>query len=168
MKSFLYLSIVIGSLFAAGCTKNNDTIKQSLENALPAIEVTSLGLLQQTGPFAQSDAIQVTFGGALTKTEPGAFDIAWYDAPSSGTPARVDSVHFDGWNVSAAAATANNAISTSFIGTTYPNTNAFSGNLVLKLAKLAGGFKSYTLRVYARTKDNRLASVSVTKLITVK
>ncbi|MFT3824869.1 MAG: hypothetical protein QM731_13180 [Chitinophagaceae bacterium] len=167
MKRFLYL-IIGGCIMAAGCTKNNDSVKASLENALPAVEVTSLGLMNQVGPFAQSDAISVTFGGALTKTEAGAFDIAWYDAPTTGAATRVDSVHFDSWNVAAATATANNAITTTFIGTSYANTNAFSGNLVLKLAKLPSGSKSYTLRVYARTKDNQMASVSVSKMITVK
>lgn len=162
MKLFWFSSAVIGVLLATGCTKNNDSVKSSLENALPAIEITSLGLLQQVGPFATTDAIQVTFGGALTKTDAGVFDIAWYDGNT-----RTDTVHFDSWNMAAATANANNAISTTFIGTSYPNTNAFSGNLVLKLSKLSSG-KSYTLRAYARTTNNQMATVSVTRMITMK
>lgn len=125
-------------------------------------------LMQQVGPFAATDVIQVTFGGAITKTETGAFDAAWYDAPSSGAAKMVDSVHFDAWTQKADATTGNNAISTTFIPTTYLNTQAFSGNLVLKLAKLTAGNKSYTLRVYARTKDDKMATVAVSKLITIK
>jgi len=168
MKKIIFLSSAVIALFFTSCTKNNDAVKEELEKALPTIEITSLGLLQQVGPFAQSDVIQVTFGGALTKAEPGVFDFAWYDAPASGTPARVDSVHFDSWNVAASTATGNNVISTTFTPSTYPNTNTFSGNLLLKLTRLPAGSKSYTLRVYAKTAGNQRATVSVTKFITVK
>ncbi|MET0391775.1 MAG: hypothetical protein ABW019_01485 [Chitinophagaceae bacterium] len=168
MKKILYAAIVTGSLFLGSCTKDNEGVKVELEKALPTIEITSMGLMQQVGPFAQADAILVTFGGAITKAEPGAFDLAWYDAPSSGTPARVDSVHFDNWTTAASTANNNNSVTTSLLATTYPNTSAFSGTLVLKLNRLAAGNKSYTLRLYARTKDNKMATVSVTKFITVK
>lgn len=152
----------------ASCTKNNDDVKVELEKALPTIALTSLGLLQQTGPFNQTDVIQVTFGGSITKAEPGTVDFAWYTAPTSGAPALVDSVHFNGWKEDAAAANGNNSLVTTFVGTSYPNTTAFSGSLNLKLAKLAGGSKSYTLKVYGRTKDSKAASVSVSKFITIK
>jgi hypothetical protein len=168
MRKTIYPVLAILLFTWTACTKNNDSIKASLETALPAVEITSLGLLNQVGPFAQTDVIQVTFGGALTKSAAGAFDIAWYDAPSSGAAKLVDSTHFDSWNVVAAAATANNAISTTMLPTTYPNTSAYSGNLVLKLAKLPAGSKSYTLKAYARTADGKMSTVSVTKFITIK
>lgn len=167
MKKILY-TVIAGSLLLASCTKDNENVKTELEKALPVIELTSMGLLQQAGPFAQADAIQVTFGGAITKAEPGAFDFAWYDAPSSGAPTRIDSVHFDSWNVTAGTATGNNSVTTTLLPTTYPNTSAYSGTLVLKLSKLPAGNKSYTLRLYARTKDSKMATVSVSKFITVK
>ena len=159
----LYLSLAM----LASCTKNNDSIKEQLEKALPAIEVTSVGLLLQTGPFLPADVLQVTFGGALTKADPGTLDYAWYDAPATGAPVRVDSVHFDNWTTAASAATANNSVATTFTPATYPNTNVFSGNMIIKLTKLAAT-KSYTLRIYARTSDNKMATVAVTKFITMK
>ena len=166
MKAIKYLSFCALVLTFGACTKNNDGVKATLENALPAIQITSLGLPGQTPPFEQKDVIQVVFGGALTKTESGAFDFAWYD--DAKVPVRVDSVHFDAWTQVASAATAQNAITTTFSPTTYANTQGFTGNLVLKLTKLPTGGKAYTLRVYARTRDNKMATVAVSKLITIK
>src|ERR1700743_1051806 len=144
MKKYLYLSAAL--LFAA-CTKNNDFEKNGLEAALPTVEVTSMGLFQQVGPFSTSSVIQVTFGGALTKARPGSFDYAFYDGNT-----RADSVHFPSWNETAGTATSGQAITTSMIPSTYANTQAFSGNLVLILTKLTTG-KSYTMKIYARTED---------------
>jgi hypothetical protein len=158
MKKLLYLSIAL--LFAA-CTKNNDFEKNGLEKALPIVEVTSLGLVTQTGPFTTASVIQITFGGALTHADPGVFDYAFYDGST-----RVDSVHFPSWNEKASTATANQAITTTMIPTSYANTSSFSGNLVLKLSKLTAG-KSYTLKVYASTANNEVASFSVSKLVTI-
>lgn len=155
-------------LLSASCTKNNDNVKSTLENALPEIEITSMGLIQQSGPFLQTDVIQVTFGGALTNAQSGSFDFAWYDAPATGTPVRIDSVHYDSWNVAAAAANGNNSITSTLIPTSYPNTSAFSGNLLMKLAKLPAGSKSYTLKLYASSSTNKKATVSVSKFITMK
>ncbi|MBN9299189.1 MAG: hypothetical protein J0I41_19465 [Filimonas sp.] len=159
----IVFAAAIGLTFlATGCTKNNDSVKESLEKALPSIELTSLGMIQQVGPFATTDAIAVNFGGALTKTTAGAFDIAWYDNNT-----RTDSAHFDSWNMAASTANGNNVITTTMVPTTYPNTNAFSGILALKLAKLSSG-KSYTLKAYARTTTGEMATVSITKMITIK
>lgn len=163
MKKIAYLSSCALLMFFASCTKNNDTVVDTLENALPTIEITSIGLLTQTGTFAQSDVIQVTCGGALTKAEPGAMDYAWYDGNT-----RLDSVHFDSWNEKAAASNGNNTVTTTFLSTTYPNTIAYSSSVVMKLAKLPTGGKSFNLKVYVRTKDNTVASMTQSKFITVK
>jgi hypothetical protein len=168
MKKNIFLSAAVFVLLFSSCTKNNDYVKETLEKALPAIEITSMGLTQQVGPFAQSDVIQVTFGGALTGSTAGTFDFAWYDAPATGSPVRVDSVHFDSWNAAASAANGTNAISTTMLTTSYPNTNAFAGSLILKLTKLPAGSKSYTLKLYASTGTNKKATVSVSKFITIK
>ncbi len=168
MKKKSFLSLLLVGLLFSSCTKNNDYIKAELEKALPPIELTSLGLMLQVGPFLQTDVIRVTFGGALTQSEAGTFDVAWYDVPSSGAAKLVDSVHFNAWTETAGASNANNAIATTNIPTSYPNTNSFSGNLLLRLTKLPAGNKSYTLRAYARTKDNKLAMVSVSRLVTIK
>lgn len=165
MKKIIYLLSGLGFVLAS-CEKNNDNIKNELEKALPAVEVTSMGLHLQTGPFLQSDVIQVTFGGAITKAEPGTMDFAWYTA--TGTIALVDSVHFPTWTEKAATANGNNAVTTTLLESTYPNTKVFTGNLVLKLAKLPAGNKSYTLRVYVRTKDDKMATVSQSRFVTIK
>ncbi|MBV8251540.1 MAG: hypothetical protein JO154_02955 [Chitinophaga sp.] len=167
MKKLTYIAAGLVAVLLHSCTKNNDMIKTELEKALPTIEVTSMGLLRQTGPFQSTDVIQVTFGGAITKADPGALDCAWYDVPTSGKPVLVDSTHFASWNVAASTATANNGVSTVLTPATYPNTNTFSGNLNLKLTKLATG-KSYSLFIYVRTADNKVAYVSQTKFVTMK
>ncbi len=167
MKKLSYISACLIAVTLFSCTKNNDDIKEQLEKALPNIEVTSIGLLRQTGPFLPADVIQVTFGGAITKADPGTCDYAWYDAPSSGKPALIDSVHFSSWNVTASAATGNSGVSTTLTPASYPNTNIISGNLNLKLSKLVSG-KTYSLFVYLRTADNKVAAVSQTKFVTMK
>lgn len=167
MKKITYLYACLFFAVLSSCTKNNDMIKTELEKALPTVKVTSMGLLRQVGPFSPSDVIQVTFGGTLTKAEPGTLDFAWYDAPSSGKPVMVDSAHFASWNVAATAATGNNGVSVTLNPATYPNTNWFSGNLNLKLTKLAAG-KSYSLFIYVRTTDKTMAVMSQTKFVTMK
>lgn len=163
MKKILFLATAASSLLLASCEKNNDFVKEQLENALPTIEVTSMGMLSQVGPFATTDVIQVTFGGAITKATPGTADFAWYD----GTKL-VDSVHFASWNEMAATANENNSVAVTLTPASYPNTNTLSGNMNLKLAKLPGGSKSYNLRLYIRTDKNDMATISQTKFITVK
>ncbi|MRG43548.1 hypothetical protein GFS24_00395 [Chitinophaga sp. SYP-B3965] len=167
MKKISYLLLVV--LFASSCEKNNDSIKEELEKALPVIQVTSMGLMLQTGPFVPADVIGVTFGGAITKANPGTVDFAWYDAPSSGAATRIDSVHFPSFTEKAATANGNNSVTTSFYPATYPNTNYFTGTLALKLTKLPVGNKSYTLRIYVRTEDgSKVSTFAVTKFITMK
>lgn len=164
MKKLLYFSLAVLCMATTACTKDNEGVKTQIETTLPTIELTSMGLINQAGPFATTDAIQVSFGGALTKSDAGTFDFAWYDGT---TNARVDSVHFKGWTEAAATANGNNSISVTYSQATYPNTWTFSGNLVLKLAKLTSG-KSYTLRLYGRTSEDKMATVSVSKFITMK
>ncbi|MFY0255200.1 hypothetical protein ACDQ55_14725 [Chitinophaga sp. 30R24] len=168
MKKIVYLSSYLLFALLTSCTKNNDFVKAELEKALPTVEVTSMGLLRQVGPFTPADVIQVTFGGAITKATAGTMDFAWYDAPSSGAAKLIDSVHFATWNEAATAATGNNSVTTTLAPATYPNTNTFSGNMNLKLSKLTGGNKQYSLRIYVRTDKDDMATISQTKFITVK
>ena len=165
----LFKIILLAACFtAAGCEKNNDSVKESLENAIPDIQITSMGMIDQVGPFSSSDAIRVTFGGAVTRSEPGSIAAAWYDVPSGAAqPALMDSIYFDSWNTAASAANGNNSVETGLVPTTYPNTLAFTGNAVLKLAKLPPG-KPYTLRLYARTADGKMATVAVSRFITIR
>ncbi len=164
MKKVLYFSIAVLVLLTTACTKKNEGVKAEIEKTLPSIELTSMGLATQMGPFTTKDILEVTYGGALTNNEAGTFDFAWYDEKNN---ARVDSVHLASWNVETSAATANNGINVSWGASTYPNTKTFTGNLLLSLAKLAAG-KSYSLRLYARGSDNNVGSVSTSKFITMK
>ncbi len=162
MRTKIYIcAIALVSLLS--CTKNNDFIKENLEDALPKIEVTSLGLFSQVNPFSVSDVVLVTFGGSITKAEPGTLDFAWY----TNAGALVDSVHFDSWTQAASATTKNNSVTTEMIPSTYPNTFSFSGNLNLRLAVLEPA-STYTLRVYVRSSDQTMSTISVSGLIRTK
>jgi hypothetical protein len=167
---YILFAFAVLAMTIVACTKDNEGVKVQIEETLPGIEITSMGLSSQVGPFLTSDTIQVSFGGALTKSDTASFDIAWYDVPSSAsTPAtRIDSAHFSTWNESSKTANGNNRITTTLTPSTYPNTNTFSGNLGLKLSKLPSGNKSYTLKLYARSKDGKVATVSLSKFITMK
>ena len=163
MKKLLYFSAALCLSFAA-CTKDNQGVKDQIETTLPAIELTSVGLPSQVGPFATTDAILVSFGGAATKSGVSTFEYAWYDGNT-----RVDSVHFKNWSDAVAAGNnKNNTISANWAQTTYSNTWTFSGSLVLQLNKLTGAGKAYALRLYAYTDDNKVATTSVSKFITMK
>lgn len=164
MKKILYFSIAVLGLSTIACTKDNESVRNQIETTLPAIEMTSMGLVNQVGPFSTSDAIQVSFNGAITNNGGGTFDFAWYDGNT-----RVDSIHFPNWDTTASAGgTKVHTISTKWAPTTYANTWTFSGSLIMQLSKLTGTGKAYTLFLYARTNDNKLATVSTSKFITMK
>jgi len=170
MKKFIYISFATLCIVTTACTKDNEGVKTEIEKTLPAIELTSMGLMNQVGPFALADSlIQVSFNGAVTNQGVGTFDFAWYDVPpaNSTTPAnRIDSLHFNSWNVPISK-TDSNSIAVTWAPSTYPNTWTFSGNLILKIKKLPAG-KPYTLRLYARTDDNNMATISTVSFITKK
>src|SRR5690606_23870609 len=135
-----------------------------LEKALPHIEVTSLGLLNQYGPFNSANTIQATFGGSTTQTQLQTVDYAWYSGGNQ--PQLLDSVHFPQVNVAASAATGNSSLTTQFLDTTYPNTQVFTGKINLPLRNLTPG--SYTLRVYVRSTDGENSMVSVSNFVTIR
>lgn len=164
MKATYKILYTLSALVFFSCTKDNEFIKEELEKALPAIEVTSLGLNNQYGPFTSSQTIQATFGGSLTQSEPGTIAYAWYT--SGNSPRLVDSVYFNHWTVTASTATKNSAVSTDFVDTTYPNTVAFTGKLNLPLSALTPG--TYTLRVYVRNTQQTTSSIAVTNFVTVR
>ena len=165
MKKLIYFSIAALGLSAIACTKNNDGIKAKIETTLPTIEITSMGLMNQIGPFNPQDSlIQVTFTGAITNNEAGTFDFAWYDANNTKF---VDSVHFKSFNEPVSKATDSNSVAVTWVPTTYTNTLAFTGNLILKIKKYAAA-TTYSLRLYARTTDQQMATVSTSKFIVKK
>ena len=165
MKKFIYFSIAALGLSTIACTKDNDGVKAEIEKTLPTIEITSMGLMNQVGPFNPQDSlIQVTFTGAITNNEAGTFDFAWYDANNTKL---VDSVHFNSFSEPVSKATDSNSIAATWAPTTYANTQTFTGNLILKIKKYAAA-TTYSLRLYARTKDQQMATVSTSKFITKK
>jgi hypothetical protein len=123
-----------------------------------------MGLINQVGPFATTDAIQVSFNGAVTNDGANSFDFAWYDGNT-----RIDSAHFVKWDTTVSNGSGKvHTIATKWAPTTYANTWTYSGNLTLQLNKLTGAGKAYTLYLYARASDNKVASISVSKFITMK
>ena len=162
--SLITLSGIITLMFGS-CTKNNDFIKEELEKALPSVEVTSLGLYNQVGPFTPSSVLDATFGGSITNTELTTVDYAWYTGGAA--PELVDSVHFERPTVAASKDTNGSGVSTSYIDTTYPNTAAFSGNLILPLSALQPG-AAYTLKVYVRNDKGDVSNITTTNFITVQ
>lgn len=164
MKKILYFSIAVLGLSTVACTKDNKSVRNQIETTLPSIELTSMGLVNQVGPFATTDAIQVSFNGAATNDGANSFDFAWYDGAT-----KVDSVHFVKWDATASAGGSRvHTIATKWAPTTYANTWTFSGSLTLQLSKLTGAGKAYTLFLYARASDDKVASISISKFITMK
>lgn len=169
MKKILYFSMAVLGLSTVACTKNNESVRNQIETTLPSIELTSMGLVNQVGPFTLSDSlIRVAFNGAVTNDGASTFDAAWYDVPSSGSvaPKLIDSTHFNSWNQSVSK-TDSNSISVTWLPTTYANTFTYSGNLVLKIKKLPAA-QSYTLKLYAHSSGNKVSSISTSKFITKK
>lgn len=167
MKYNIILVFLLTFSFIA-CEKNNDSVKAELEKALPQIQITSMGLVTQVGPYATNDIIAVNFGGAITNAQSGSFDIAWYDVPAGSVqPKLIDSLHFKSWNDTIGTGNSTNIVNTTLTPTTYPNTSVFSGRLLLRLSKLPAA-KPYTLALYARTANGNTARVSTTRFVTIK
>ncbi len=165
---YLSILILLSSIILIGCEKDNEEVKATLENAVPRLQLTSMGLNSQVGPFNTTNVIRVTFGGAITGLEQGSFSFAWYSAPSgNATPVLVDSVFFPSWTTASSAATKNNSIQTNMVPTSYPNTVAYTGNLLLRLNTLPAG-APYTLRLYARAASGEMATVGVTRFVTMR
>jgi hypothetical protein len=171
-----YINIVLAALVTLtvfSCTKKADV--EGIEPKLPAIKLSSLGY-QQVGPFAISgstaNTLLVNFGATLTNEQTGAFKLEILEVqPTVGgvTPPPVlkTTINFASWNgyddtsnPTATPAVIVHTITATPQATTYPNTSALAGTILLKLSAmgLTAG-KTYTVTATAYNKDGSKSSV---------
>ena len=185
-----YINIVLAALVTLttfSCTKKADV--DGIEPKLPAIQLSSLGY-QQVGPFtiagSTANTLLINFGATLTNQQTGAFKLELLEQqPTVGgvTPPPVlkATVNFASWNgnddtstpfvpavpatpttpaIPAKAAVIVHTITATPQPTTFKNTQALAGTILLKLSALgltAG--KTYTARATAYNKDGSKSSV---------
>ncbi|MBB5636908.1 hypothetical protein HDF26_001736 [Pedobacter cryoconitis] len=158
-----YISIALTSLLALtlfSCTKKADIA--GIEPKLPNLQLSSLGY-QQSSPFSLTNTLQLNFG-ATAKVPVGKFVIEVLDGN-----AVISTVTFPAWSgydltyvpaTGTTAAVINHSISYVLQDTNYPNTQVYSGAIILKLSKLnlvAG--KVYGIRATAYAATGTLTSV---------
>ncbi len=154
------------------CTKEADVA--ATEARLPAIQLSSLGYTQ-SGPFTIVNSasgvtpvttatfLQLFFGATTTNTAPGRFTIEIVDGTSiSSSSVVLKTVTFPAWqgydDTSRPNQTPNpvlnHSINYTLQPTSYPNTNVYSGNIILKLGLLGlTANKTYSVRARAYSAD---------------
>lgn len=151
-----YISIALTALLALtlfSCSKKADIA--GIEPKLPNLQLSSLGY-QQSSPFTLTTILQVNFG-ATAKVPTGKFVVDILE----GTTV-VKTVTFASWNGKDASSTdkvTNHIISYTLQDTTYPNTQVYSGNILLKFSALGLSVdKTYALRASAYAADGTTVS----------
>lgn len=164
MKILKYISTVFSAviiLSVTSCTKKADV--DVTETKLPAIQVSSLGY-QQSSPFVISNTIlQLSFGATTTNLSTGKFTVEVFNSTSiSATSVPVKIVTFNSWSGKDATSTAtvtNHSISYMLQPTTYPNTNVYSGSILLKLSLLGlVNSGTYSVRITGYSADGTKSS----------
>ena len=152
-KNISTLFIALAAIALFSCTKKVDV--NAVATILPSIQVSSLGMSTE-GPYPTTSIVQLLFGATTTNKTPGAFDVTIYDA--SAAAVAVETLHFNSWQgfdsttpATATAATLG-SINYTVVPTSYPNTIAYQGSILLKLNKLTSG-KTYNVTVKASTAD---------------
>jgi len=168
MKKYISIALIAFMAIAmSSCTKDPDIAAS--ESKLPAIQLSSLGY-QQTGPFTLSNTVLlVNFGATTTNVASGAFKLEILNGTTATSPV-IKTVNFPSWNSkddSVMSGTAPNqvpngpqSISYTLQNTTYPNTQVYGGNIILKLSALgltAGN--TYSVRATAYNSDASKSSV---------
>ncbi|KIO78296.1 hypothetical protein TH53_04600 [Pedobacter lusitanus] len=153
-----YISIALTSLLALtlfSCTKKADI--EGIEPKLPNLQLSSLGY-QQSSPFSSTTILQLNFG-ATAKVPVGKFVVEVLD----GTKV-VDTITFPTWSGNDVTSTTtplvvNHSISYVLQNTSYPNTQVYSGAILLKFSKLnlVSG-KTYGIRATAYAATGTLVS----------
>lgn len=153
-----YINIALTSLLALtmfSCTKKADI--EGIEPKLPNLQLSSLGY-QQSSPFSLNTVLQLNFG-ATAKVPVGKFVIEVLDGNTV-----VSTVTFPAWSGNDATSTTtplvvNHSISYVLQDTNYPNTQVYSGAILLKLSKLnlVSG-KVYGIRATAYAATGTLVS----------
>jgi hypothetical protein len=165
MKMKRYIStflIAITAITLSSCVKKVDVA--AVAAILPPIELSSLGMATE-GPYPITSTVQILFGATTTNQTPGSFDLNIYDAAAPAV--LVETIHFNSWNgfdsttPSGATVGTLGSISTINVPTSYPNTIAYQGSILVKLSKLASG-KTYNVTATAKAADATVKPISVT------
>lgn len=164
MKILKYISTVFSALIilsVTSCTKKADV--DVTETKLPVLQVSSLGY-QQSSPFVISNTIlQLSFGATTTNLSTGKFTVEVFNGTAiSATSVPVKTVTFNSWSGKDATSTAtvtNHSISYMLQPTTYPNTNVYSGSILLKLSLLGlVNSGTYSVRITGYSADGTKSS----------
>jgi hypothetical protein len=165
MKMKKYISAFVIAVFAitlVSCDKKVDVA--GVAAILPPVELSSLGMTTE-GPYPTTSTIQILFGASTTNETPGTFDVSIYDA--AAPTVLVETLHFNSWSgfdsTTPTGATSATLGSISYIPitTSYPNTIAYQGSILLKLSKLTSG-KTYNVTAVAAVTDVSVKPITLT------
>jgi len=165
MKMKKYISgfvIAVMAITLVSCDKKVDVL--AVQAILPPLELSSLGMSTE-GPYPITSTVQILYGATTTNETPGAFDLSIYDA--AAPTVLVETLHFNSWSgfdsTTPTGATTGTLGSISYvpIQTSYPNTIAYQGSILLKLSKLTSGH-TYTVTAVAHAADLTVAPITLT------
>jgi hypothetical protein len=154
--------IAIVAVTMVSCNKKVDVL--AVQKLLPPVELSSIGMSTE-GPYPTTSTVQILFGATTTNETPGTFDLNIYDAAAPAVV--VETIHFNSWNgfdsTTPAGATVGTlgSISTVQVPTSYPNTIAYQGSILIKLNKLTSG-KTYNVTATAKAADATVKPISLT------
>jgi hypothetical protein len=165
MKMKKYISafaIAMIAITMVSCVKKVDVT--GVAAILPPLELSSIGMSTE-GPYPLASTVQVLFGATTTNKTPGAFDVSIYDAATPTILA--ETIHFTSWSgpdsTSPAGATTGTLGTISYVAipTSYPNTIAYQGSILIKLSKLASGH-TYNVTAKASVTDATVTPITLT------
>ncbi len=163
MKKYISaLVIATIAITMVSCVKKVDVV--AVQAILPPLELSSLGMITE-GPYPITSTVQILFGATTTNETPGAFDVNIYDA--AAPTVLVETLHFNSWSgfdsTTPAGANAGTLGSISYvpIQTSYPNTIAYQGSILLKLSKLISTH-TYNITAVASVTDATVKPITLT------
>jgi hypothetical protein len=160
-KYIMALVIAFTAVTMVSCDKKVDVV--DVAKILPPLELSSIGMSTE-GPYPTASTVQILFGASTTGETPGTFDLNIYDA--AAPTVLVENVHFTSWSgpdsTSPVGATTGTlgTISNTPIATSYPNTIAYQGSILVKLSKLTSG-KTYNVTCIAAVTDGTVKPITL-------
>jgi len=163
MKKYISAFVIaIMAITIVSCDKKVDVV--GVAAILPPLELSSLGMSTE-GPYPITSTVQILFGATTTNKTPGVFDVNIYDA--AAPTVLVETLHFNSWSgfdsTTPAGATTGTlgSISYTAIPTSYPNTIAYQGSILLKLSKLVSAH-TYNVTAVASVTDASVKPITLT------
>jgi len=163
MKKYITAFVMaIAAVTMVSCDKKVDVV--AVEALLPPLELSSIGMSTE-GPYPTTSTVQILFGATTTNKTPGTFDVNIYDA--AAPTVLVENIHFTSWSgpdsTSPAGATTGTlgTISYTGIATSYPNTTAYQGSILVKLSKLTSTH-TYNVTCIAAVTDGTVKPITLT------